>query len=262
MFGLTDPEILHHLKKKSDAKIPLQIFYDPSASSGLPLTLSAWPIHGKGLMHQKILVIDEKLIFLGSANMTKPSFRMHDNLMVSFHSPELARFLIEKAPRDSGNIKTKVGGQEVELWLLPDLNGDALNAVKSAIQRSRKTLRLAMFTLTHPLLVDALIEAARRGVDVTVAVDTHAAAGASLKAVENLKKENIRLLYGGGTQLFHYKFLYSDEETLLLGSANWTKAAFAKNRDSFLILYNLTKKQKDFMNRLWKTVEFESKTSV
>ena len=59
-------------------------------------------------------------------------------------------------------------------------------------------------------------------------------------------------------QLLHHKFILIDDQTLLVGSANWTKAAFYKNSDCFLILHNLTDDQKTFMNRLWTRLEAES----
>ena len=35
----------------------------------------------KGLMHKKIVVIDKRLIFLGTANLTTTSLRHHANVM-------------------------------------------------------------------------------------------------------------------------------------------------------------------------------------
>jgi cardiolipin synthase A/B len=263
MFGLTDPQILNALRKKS-LEIRTQVFFDPSATSSSQLStyLEATPVRGEGLMHQKILIIDEEMVFLGSANMTKSSLRMHDNLITGFYSPKLARFLIEKAPLESGNLETRIGGQEVELWLLPDARGNALSSIKNAIKKARSSIRLAMFTLTHPVLIDELLTAARRGVEVTVAIDFHAAIGASAKALEKLKKADVRILYGGGMQLFHHKFLMVDGHTLFIGSANWTKAAFTKNHDCFLILHNLTDPQKKFMEKLWYTIEHETRSDT
>lgn len=262
MFGLTDPQVLHSLKMKAEENVSTRIFYDPTASLHPDLNLQylqAIPVKDGGLMHQKILVVDGQQVFLGSANLTRSSLNMHDNLVIGMYSPKLARFLTDKAPHSSGYTRCMVGGQEVELWLLPDPRGYALNTVRNLLKKAQKTIKIAMFTLTHPNLIDELINSARKGVKVTVVIDFHAGIGASTKAIDKLKRAGIKVLYGGGTQLLHHKFLYIDEQTLLTGSANWTKAAFYKNHDCFLILHSLTQDQKKFMDKLWNTIVWEGK---
>lgn len=257
MFGLTEPSILQMLQKKAKY-LPIDLYYDPSASTPVPAyenQLIPHPVQSKGLMHQKILVIDDELAFLGSANMTRNSMQMHDNLMIGFHSQQIAKFLKNKAPYSPGRLKTSVGGQQVELWLLPDPRGHALNAIKDIIRRAKYSIRMAMFTLSHPLLVDSLVHAVRRGIQVEIAVDFHSSFGASKKAITKLKKEGARILLSSSSKLLHHKFLCVDQNTLLSGSANWTKAAFYKNHDCFAILHNLTEEQKGFMRKLWRKIE-------
>jgi hypothetical protein len=50
-----------------------------------------------------------------------------------------------------------VGGQDIELWLLPDLRGKALTDLKFQLRRARKSIKLALFTLTHPDLCDEML---------------------------------------------------------------------------------------------------------
>lgn len=257
MFGLSDPQILKKLQAKSK-KLPTKIFYDVKASPSLD-ELGATPIREDHLMHQKILSVDQKMVFFGSANMTS-TLSMHDNLVIALHSPEIAKFLEEKAPFTSGNIQTKLGEQKVEIWLLPDINDGALNSVKEAIQNAKHEIHLAMYTLTHPDLIDELLHVIARGVKVTVAADFHAAKGASAKALQKLKEGNAEIILSTGLQLFHHKFLCIDQNTLIIGSANWTKSAFTKNRDAFLILDPLTKKQRKQMGKLWREIIRESRS--
>jgi phosphatidylserine/phosphatidylglycerophosphate/cardiolipin synthase-like enzyme len=262
MFGLTDPAILKALAEKIEAKIPTTLYYDPSGSGNIRKTLpkaEIHPIFQSGFMHQKILILDEEKIFLGSANFTTPSLRMHDNLVVGLASHKIARFLKEKTPGSHGHLRSLVGGQEVEIWLLPDPKGHALADLKKKLRTARRTLRIALFTLTHKDLTEELIRAKKRGVNVTVVIDLHSALGASARSIEALEASNVRVLYSQGVQLLHHKFVYIDEQTLVSGSANWTKAAFAKNSDSLLILHNLNKDQRRFMNRLWRRLETSGK---
>lgn len=206
-------------------------------------------------MHQKILILDNETVFIGSANMTSASLRMHDNLVIGLVSRPVANFLREHEPYDHGYLKTMVGGQEMEIWLLPDPRGKALTELRKKIRAAHKSIQIALFTFTHPGLVEEVIDAHKRGVHVSIVIDMHSGLGASSKIVEKLRAEGVPVHLSRGIQLLHHKFIYIDEKTLITGSANWTKAAFYKNSDLILALHHLNEEQKKFMNRLWHTVE-------
>lgn len=255
MFGLNDSAILHALSEKTEQNIPVQIYYDTKGSPDFRKNLpkaTTHPILTQGIMHQKILILDDETVFLGSANFTNASLKMHDNLVIGLKNQKIAHFLYERVPSTPGYMRSLVGGQEIELWLLPDLKGDALTDLRRKIKQASKTIKVALFTLTHHMLLDELAQAKKRGVDVTVILDMHASLGASHKAVELLVKENIRVLISQGVQLMHHKFAYIDDRILICGSANWTKAAFAKNSDSLIVLHNLNAEQKSCMKSVWK----------
>ncbi len=263
IFGLSDPAVLDALGKKIAAKVETTVYYDPNgATLSIPLNQrsSFIPVRRGGLMHQKILVIDHDLILIGSANLTSASLHMHDNLVIGFRSPKAAQFLIDHPPFTSGTLRTISGGQEIEIWLLPDPRGHALADLRRRIRNASKTIRVALFTLTHPSLLDDLIAAKERGVAITVVIDAHSGRGASAKAVERLREEGIGVFLSRGLQLLHYKFALIDDQTLVSGSANWTKAAFSKNSDCLLILDQLTHTQRKYMVRLWHRIKTEARS--
>lgn len=262
MFGLSDRPVLSALSKKIQGGIPTNIYYDTEGSPKIFQYLQGaklHPIKNKGLMHQKILILDQERVFIGSANMTTASLRMHDNLVVGFSDKAVAKFLLEHEPYSPGYLKANIAEQDIELWLLPDPRGAALNELRKKIKNAQRSIRVALFTFTHPALVEELIHAHDRGISVSVVIDMHSGLGASAKIVDKLKNANIPVRLSQGVQLLHHKFIYIDEETLITGSANWTKAAFYKNSDLILSLQYLKPEQKKFMNRLWSSVESGSK---
>lgn len=257
MFGLSDPAILKILEKKTQDQIPAAVYYDLNGSPNLQRFLTncdLHPIRLSGFMHQKILIIDDETVFLGSANMTTHSLRMHDNLVVGLVNKNIAAFLKQTVPYSYGHIHTPVGSQEIDLWILPDPNGHALSELKKRLRRARQSIKAALFTFTHPSLADELIQAKKRGVSVTLVIDMHSGLGASATTIKALKQAGIQVLFSKGVQLLHHKFVLIDDRTLVTGSANWTKAAFTKNSDCIIMLHNLIQEQKSFMNYLWRRI--------
>lgn len=258
MYAVTDHTILGLLRKKAAEGVDITLFYDASASADLQLDLGqrihAHPVSSAGLMHHKIAIVDERLVFLGSANLTTQSLKMHDNLVLGLYHPDLAAFLNRCS---SQFYAFEVAGQPAELWLLPDGEGLALERLLALIDGAKKSIYVAMFTLTHPRLCQALIAARGRQVDVRCAVDFYTAQGASLKTFASLQAAGVKIVASSGQQLLHHKWAWIDGQSLVMGSANWTKSAFAKNQDCFVILSQLSSSQKKFIGKIWQTIELE-----
>jgi phosphatidylserine/phosphatidylglycerophosphate/cardiolipin synthase-like enzyme len=212
-------------------------------------------------MHQKILVTDNNRVWIGSANMTTQSLRVHGNLVVGFFSPELASLMHDKA---ESMIKTgikkeithkdfRINEQQIEIWFLPE-DREAIYRLQKIIQAAKKSIQVAMFTWTRHDLAEDLIEAHKRGINVEVALDRNSAGGVSKKVAKLLEKEGIPLTLNSGSGLLHHKMMVVDDETLVVGSANWTLAAFEKNNDCFLVIYPLNEEQKNTLERMWKVM--------
>lgn len=265
VYSLSDTQVIAALNRKSEQGLDVHVICDARASPYADRKLGT-KVHlmrrfGDGLMHLKILVVDGKEVLLGSANMTGESLRMHGNLVMALESPDIAAMVKEKAKGMEAYGKSlpiphqqfTVGSQEIELWFLPDNHGASLK-IKDLIRSAQKTIRVAMFTFTREDFAKAMIDAAKRGVDVQVTVDRSSSQGASKKIVELLQKNGIPVTFNKGAGLLHHKFLYIDGTTLVNGSANWTKAAFTANDDCFMIMYHLTAKQSKRMDELWEAI--------
>lgn len=259
VYGITDPEVLDVLCKKADDHLVVRVEYDPTASAPLkktlPSAIQTRAVTSSGLMHRKVIVIDHTQLFLGSANLTPTSLIHHANLVLGLHHPSLAAFL--ESPT-STYYCFEVQGQQGELYLFPDPLKCGLTRLLEKIDEAKRSILIAMFTLTHMQIGEALVQAKKRGVDITIAIDAYTARGASKKLIHTLEQEGIRFILSQGKELLHHKWALIDEEILILGSANWTKAAFNKNHDFLLFLFSLKKTQTDFLKRLWEVIEAES----
>jgi phosphatidylserine/phosphatidylglycerophosphate/cardiolipin synthase-like enzyme len=266
IYGLTDETIIQALKAKCDAGISVHIVCDAKASKGISKRLPDASLvrrFGKGLMHQKILIVDQSRIWLGSANLTHSSLNLHGNLVLGMHHPALARALTQrtKSMDDEGaytpllHQMTRAGNQQLEIWVLPDDQKGAKRMI-DLFRAAKKSIRVAMFTrddFTHELSA-----AAKRGVKVEAVIDRYQGRGASSKIVTLLEREGIPVSLSSGQGLLHHKFVYIDETILVNGSANWTKAAFQDNDDYFAVIYPLNPAQQQKMDRLWQVIKQRS----
>ncbi len=261
IYALTDPQIIQSLQSKSESGVQVYIVCDARASPGISYRLPRAVIIkrlGQGLTHQKIVIIDNRLIFLGSANLTTSSLNLHSNLILSIDNPNLAQALTKRAKSmdEEGGYspllhkETTALDQNLELWVLPD-DSNAAKRMIDLFRTAKKTIKVAMFTWTREDFSKELIEAAKRGVKVEAVMDRYSGKGASAKTVRYLKQNGIDIRLSTGNKLMHHKFAYIDETILVNGSANWTKMAFEDNDDFFIVLYPLSIEQQDKMNRIW-----------
>jgi cardiolipin synthase len=271
IYSLLDRTIIQSLKQKAEEGVKVTVICDPEASAGVEKKLGpkveTFKRRGKGIMHQKILVTDNNRVWIGSANMTNKSLRVHGNLVIGFYSPQLASLIHDKAAImiDTGMKKTirhrdiRINDQKIEMWFLPEDKG-AISRLKNLIKSAQKTIQVAMFTWTRIDLAEELVEARNRGVHVEVALDRNSAAGVSKKVAQFLQDEGIPITFNSGDGLLHHKMMVIDDETLVIGSANWTRAAFEKNNDCFIVIHPLTDQQKTTLHKMWKVLQRTERT--
>lgn len=270
VYTLTDRRIISALNRKAEENVPVEVVVDGKASSQVAGRLSPkiklLKRFGEGLMHLKILIIDKRQVWLGSANMTSDSLHMHGNLMTAVDSPPLADALTLHALslKPDGVTQARdpvaflMGGQKMEFWFLPDY-GRGVAYLKRLIHSAKKKIRVAMFTWTRHDLAHALVDMKKRGVDVEVALDQYAANGAGTSVVQILQKGGVPVRVSVGSPLLHYKWMEIDQEILVSGSANWTRSAFTKNDDCFIVLHHLNLEQQKTMENVWKVLQSDTR---
>jgi hypothetical protein len=111
--------------------------------------------------------------------------------------------------------------QEITFFATPDSSYDVLLAL---IEGARERLHLHVYELAHAYLAQALIDAARRGVDVQVLVDRSPAGGAEpgrAKALGALVAAGADVFTASGRYShYHMKLLVADDD-VVVSSENW-----------------------------------------
>lgn len=125
-------------------------------------------------------------------------------------------------------------------------------AVREALSKAERSINLVMFVielspykedLKADQLINALIDAKQRGVDVEVILDQNVdfvqrrstsdweAKIKSVRAYKRLKEAGIKVYYDEPVRYTHAKTVIIDKNIAILGSTNWTESSFNKSNE-------------------------------
>ncbi|NGX30929.1 MAG: Cardiolipin synthase [Chlamydiae bacterium] len=228
-FGL-DQTLKSVLQKK-----PCTLFLDATQSNTI-LNKTSFFLNQSGFFHPKILLLDDARVLIGTANLTKNSLFFAANFCVGLYSPHLNAKL-----KEALFTQQALHYQENALdffYKAPD----ALEFLLQFLASTKTHLKIAMYTLTHPKIIECLIALKNRGVFVEIFLDKHPA---NRPTIETLKKEKICVHMRTKPGMLHTKLAIKDHKALYIGSANWTRRGFSKNHEVLLFLHHLTNSQKD-----------------
>lgn len=258
IYACTDGAMIRSLQRRANEGLHVSVLHDVSSAQAgfdtLVYPVEKRAIKAKGLMHQKILLIDDAEVWIGSTNWTTESLCVHENILIGFFCPEL----VDTLRHGKLHRYFTVQNQRLELWMLPETGPEALAYLTQLLNSASHTVRVALFALSHPQLIDALIETHRRGVDVEVILDSQMASCVSKKALAALIAGGVPVRLYKGVGVLHYKLAWIDD-ILISGSTNWTQAAFKKNADCILILHELNARQTKKLSLFWHALKATSK---
>lgn len=210
-------------------------------------------------MHTKFVIFNDEDAILGSFNITFDRWWANWESGMTFHSRGICRLLDNIFQSQRGGVIQRYGIDPLSHFNLLYtfgrhymLNGKPYrphHAILAEIHRARHSIKLSLFLIGdlrgdhHDSVVDALIEARNRGVDVHILFNGHLARQGRvgiersmhdelnrplLPAVQRLKSAGIRvgLLYGQHDHPvpyspIHSKYCIIDETIVIEGSFNW-----------------------------------------
>jgi phosphatidylserine/phosphatidylglycerophosphate/cardiolipin synthase-like enzyme len=117
----------------------------------------------------------------------------------------------------------------MDTYILPDDDTAAKAAVIALIASAKTKIRLAMYTLTDPNLIDEISKAATRGItDILIALDeSEAHRSYERRAISTLRTQlgTPRMAFtqsSARNMIMHQKVCTIDDTTVISGSTNWT----------------------------------------
>ncbi len=197
-----------------------------------------------GLMHEKLLIIDGAVLFVGSWNASwNDTFRNNNNLLRITNQRLIANYqrvfdnmyenqlFGRRRPEGAQTPRLTIDGVVVENYFAPP--DGVMARIVAEVRAARRSVRFMSFTFTHPDLAAALLERKKAGVTVEGVFENR---GASQGAYPTLFCAGARVKVDGNPYTMHHKVFIIDDRTVITGSFNHTRAADTVNDESILIL--------------------------
>ncbi|MFA6169715.1 MAG: phospholipase D-like domain-containing protein [Candidatus Margulisiibacteriota bacterium] len=116
-------------------------------------------------------------------------------------------------------------------------NGGTRDKIISRINLARKSIKIAIYSLTSGEITWALENAKKRGVEIKVVADYSQSKGKHSEIPYLINKGfKVKVIKGKGRGIMHNKFAVFDDQEVATGSYNWTENAEQNNYENALFL--------------------------
>jgi Phosphatidylserine/phosphatidylglycerophosphate/cardiolipin synthases and related enzymes len=129
---------------------------------------------------------------------------------------------------------------EVETVLVSPVN---TTKIIDYVNSAKKAIYMEVYVFTYKPLADALVDAAKRGVDVYVVLSSRVYRGVPPQArdiAKYLEENGVRVKWNGDFPNVHTKLYVIDNETVIIGNINPTTSGFKRNKGVMLVIRNAT----------------------
>jgi phosphatidylserine/phosphatidylglycerophosphate/cardiolipin synthase-like enzyme len=200
------------------------------------------------IMHDKFVVIDKKIVWTGSWNLTvNGTYRNNNNVMV-INSPSLAAnytaefeemFADEafgpRSPANTPHPQLTINGVLVENYFAPE--DEVMDKIVAQLEKAQKSVQFMAFSFTDDRMGQVLRDKAKAGLKVQGLFEKR---GSDTEYSEYgiLKKQKMDVLTDANRYILHHKVVIIDEATVILGSFNFSESADESNDENILIVHD------------------------
>ncbi len=199
-----------------------------------------------GLMHDKMIIVDGKVLFVGSWNLSyNDTFRNNNNLLkitqsriVANYQAKFNELFVEKKFGTQAEVKVPnpsvdSDGTQIENYFAPE--DEVMAKLVKYIQDAKQSIHFMIFTFTSDDLANAMIAREKAGIDVQGVIENR---GANQGALVPLYCAKLPVKTDGNKYTMHHKVILIDGQTVITGSFNFTKSADTANDDNLLVIHS------------------------
>jgi len=259
MYTLNHKEMVGLLCGKAEAGVKVQVVLDPSnkgdkttdqlTASGVDVVFFPTNTKRRQIDHIKMLIVDGSSVLMGGMNWSNHSPVNHDaDIKLEGPAVNYYRKAFEDAWTRSGGGELpklpkaqKIPGQNARVLGISSDNfrsTEIKDSVMKNIDQAKKSIHLEAFILSDKNVIEGLVNAKRRGVDVKVLLDPTLVGtpfSSNDKTMARLKEEGIEAKWyaidESTQQKLHAKWGVFDGEDMIVGSANLSFQGLNVNRE-------------------------------
>lgn len=154
---------------------------------------------------------------------------------MGYTAKEIIQPCQDVSPSKSQVISLK-GDHSVSVCFTP--NKQCQSQIIREIDKAVKSIYVQAYSFTDRDIANALVRAAKRGVDVKVLLDK-SNRNNEQSAKDIIIQNGLLLRFDSPSGIAHNKIIIIDAHTVISGSYNFSAAAYKRNTENLLILYNV-----------------------
>ncbi len=198
-------------------------------------------------MHNKFFIFDKNTVFTGTMNISNTGsggynantvLLIKNEDVVKTYTDEFEQMYAGYFQKQKQNINKKINCANGNLHIM---FSPATNPYETRIlpilKNAKKEIFVSIFYLTHNGIIEELINAKKRGVDVKIIYDAVGASNNKMK-VKNLRENGIFLKVENWGGKNHEKNMVIDGKIFITGSANFSHSGMGRNDENILIFEN------------------------
>ncbi len=231
-----------------DRGVDVTAIEDPSESSSRSIwaqleqggvRVVAFPIERLTIDHVKLLIVDGAQAIVGGINWGRKSAANQDFDVIATGPVvnNLDRIFRQDLALSGVASPIPPASPDRLVQVLVTRPGDGIRAAAlAAIAAAHHSIDLEMYVLSDRLVIDALVAATKRGVELRVLLDPTQSQNAVTLAQLNAAGANVRFYLQAGDELLHAKAAIIDGSVILFGSCNWSRSGFTRNHELDLLI--------------------------
>ena len=158
--------------------------------------------------------------------------------------------------------KTDIGisGKGISSRIIPVVDRDYFPTAKKLIQGAEQSICISMFVIKRGkkvnnfvnLLIKELKNTAKRGIKIRILLDNKEVNRSAVDSLRGIR--NIEIKFDSSQKTTHNKIIIIDENTILIGSTNWTEKSigYANEANAAIKDKKIAEYFQEYFNRLWK----------
>lgn len=132
--------------------------------------------------------------------------------------------------------------------------GGCTQAIVKEVGLAQREIKVQAYSFTSASIAKALVDAKRRGVDVTAVLDKTNDKGAKYSTARFLSNAGIPVYIDYKPAIAHSKVMVIDQSTVISGSFNFTKSAEEKNVENLIIFKGQPRLAKQYLANITKRI--------